>query len=186
MIGNNAFCPETGAQLSDPEHYDERGRRYRAVEDGPTARDRAGLLTNGRVESSYEGLLAHFRQCHERHHDHDDVLYRRAALALRRLKRAASGRQSADRHVWLALRYRLRQDGHEVAWMYDHVALRCPDCHGRLEFVAIQDGPTLGRCGTNCDGLSSDRLATIRSLAASLYATAFDTEPPSQDCFLQF
>ncbi|WP_223270958.1 MULTISPECIES: hypothetical protein [Halomicrobium] len=149
------------------------------------AGNRGGLLTNGRVESSYEGLLAHFRRCHQRHHEDDDVLYRRGALALRRLKRAADGRQTADRHVWLALAHRLREYDHEVAWMYDHVTIRCPDCHGRLAFVAIRDGPVLGRCGTNCDGLGGDRLEAIRSLLASLYAAAFDEETPSPEQFLQ-
>lgn len=186
MIGEHAFCQTSGAPLSEETSYDEDGTARRHVVQGDEDPDTAGELTNGGLRSSRRALVAYFRRAHRKHHDYDEELYRRAALALRRLKRAASGAQAADRHVWFALKCRLDRTGHDVAWMDDHVALRCPNCHGRLRFGADPDGTVRAACGTDCDGTSEDRLERTREAIASLYGAAFEDSPPAVDDLLQF
>lgn len=186
MIGNDAFCPETGAPLSSERHYDEHGRAWRAVEPDERAPESAdGRLTNGAVRSRTTALLTHFRRCHQRHHEPDAELYRSASLALARLKQAATGRQAWDVHVWYALERRLATGGHPTAWMGVHAAPRCPRCHGRLWYREVADD-VVARCGSHpTDGF--DPLAEIRDTVAGLYATAFPedrSQPP--DAFLRF
>ena len=187
MIGYYAFCNRSGAPLSRPENYDDDGRAWRAVlpRDGDeNETGRVGELTNGELRSSRRALLTYFRRTHRKHHEFDAALYRRASLAVRRLKRTADGDQAADRHVWYALRYRLDELGYETAWMHAHVGLRCPGCHGRLRFED-DGGAVRARCGTNCDGTDADRLAAVRETVASLYAAAFDDATVEAEEFLQ-
>jgi hypothetical protein len=187
MLGKDAFCPKSGAPLSEERHYDESGHPRRAVEadgDGPTAT--AGELTNGARRSTTRALLRHFRRCHERHHEADPTLYRTASTSLCRLKRTATGRQAWDVHVWYALRHHLRRQGHDVEWMGAHAGLRCPGCHGRLRFER-RGAVVTASCGSNCDGTGTDRLPEIRSAIARLVAAAFDADdPPTTDDVLQF
>lgn len=185
MIGTDAFCPESGAPLSEEHHHDETGRPLRAaLADEYVPEDALdGRLTAGAVRSSRTALYRHFRRCHDRHRDPDDELFRAAALALRRLKRAASDRDAWDVHVWFALRRRLEADGYEVAWMGAHAEPRCPDCHGRLRYRRVGDRVT-ARCGTRCAG-GRDRLPEIRERVADIYAAAFD-ERPSTSTLLRF
>ena len=177
MIGPDAFCPESGAPLSEANHYDETGRAWRAVSPDdhspPDAPD--GLLTAGAVRSSRTALWTHFRRCAGRHDAPDDCL-RTAALALRRLKRAASGRTAWDVHVWYALQHRLSVAGYDAAWMGSHAELRCPDCHGRLRYATV-GGRLVARCGTRCGDDPSDRLPALRETVATLYGAAFDDRP---------
>lgn len=189
MIGSDAFCPKTGAPLSDQRHYDGRGRSYRSVVgDGlgvttPTE----GELTNGAVRSAAPALTRYFIRCQRRYGEPDAALYRRASLAIRQLKRAASGREESDVHVWYALRHRLRRFGYPTEWMHSHIELRCPGCHGRLKYVDHGAGVT-ARCGTNCDGHHADRLEEIRAVVLALYAAAFpdDEGELSTDDVLRF
>ncbi len=188
MIGNDSFCPKSGAPLSEKQHYDEGGRPRRAVRlEGPSgdvAMD--GELTNGAVRSARTALFNHFKRCHQQHDDADDDLYQRASLALCRLKRTATGTQEWDVYVWYVLEKRLRRIGFETEWMHTHATLRCPYCHGRLGYREVADG-VVARCGTNCTDDSADRLGEIRRLLADLYATAFPNDEPSEaDAFLQF
>ncbi|WP_436928785.1 hypothetical protein [Halosimplex halobium] len=187
MIGTDPFCPESGAPLSRDRHYDETGRGKRAVTttDRSAAAGTAGELTNGAVRSARTALLTYFERCHRRHADADEELYRRAAVALRRLKSGASGRQEWDVHVWFALKHRLASTSHGVEWMNDHATLRCPECAGRLRYRRTP-GCVVATCGVNCDGADGDALAAIRETVASLYATAFDDDPPDTGEILQF
>ncbi|MFC7142005.1 hypothetical protein ACFQMA_19485 [Halosimplex aquaticum] len=189
MIGIDSFCPKSGAALTRDRHYDERGRSKRAVTatDGSSATGTVGELTNGAVRSAQTALLAYFRRCHARHAEPADDLYRRASLALRRLKSSADGRQEWDVHVWLALNRRLDATGYDVDWMHCHTAIRCPGCHGRLRFRTTDSGTVVARCGVDCDGQTGDALVEIRETLASLYADAFDGEDcPGPEEFLQF
>lgn len=178
MIGHDAFCPESGAPLSDERHYDEFGRATRAVvgsDDEPEPTD--GVLTAGARRSSRRALIRYVRRCHRRHETPDPDLYRAASAALSRLKRAADGRAAWDVHVWYALRVRLRRRGFDASWMDAHAGLRCPDCHGRLRFEERADR-VAGYCGANCDGSGADRLPTVRSTVADLVGAAFDAPAP--------
>ncbi|SEW01964.1 hypothetical protein [Natrinema salifodinae] len=178
MIGEHAFCPTSGASLSREVHYDDRGRPERVPQSddlSPNA-TRDAPLTTGKRRSSRRALVTYFRRCHRRHADPNDDLYRSAALAIDRLKRAASGREECDVVVWYALGDRLAGNGFDVAWMTAHVEPRCPECHGRLQYVAGPDGP-IGRCGGSCRGTCDDRLAAVRETVRSLLARTFPDDP---------
>lgn len=186
MIGNHAFCGRSGAPLSEETYYDDGGNRRRFVLARECDDECTGELTTGEVRSSARALVTYFRRSHRTEREYDPELYRRAALAVRRLKRAAGGTQEADRHVWFALRHRLERTGHDADWMIDYVDLRCPDCHGRLRFERDRSGDVVARCGTNCDGRSTDRVDRVRETVVSLYADAFDDRPPEVDELVQF
>lgn len=175
MIGEHAFCPTSGAALSRAVHYDEHGRPERVPQSDDLSPNAAleAPLTTGKRRSSRRALLTYFRRCHRRHAEPDDELYRRAAYALERLKRTASGREERDVVVWAALGERLERDGFDAAWMRAHVEPRCPDCGGRLTYVDGPDGP-VGRCGSACRETRTDRLAEIRDRVRSLFARTFD------------
>ncbi|WP_049903413.1 hypothetical protein [Halococcus agarilyticus] len=185
MIGEDAFCPKTGAPLTEEQQYDDAGRPRRVVtaDEESLAADAAGELTTGAVRSSKAALFNRFRRCHERHHETDDALYRKAALALARLKRTAEDTESWDVHVWYALRKRLAAAGHDVEWMHAHVEPRCPHCHSRLRYEAYADTVT-ARCVAGCGG-RPDQLTAIRETIAALYTRAFDTSI-DPDEFVQF
>ena len=175
MIGATSFCPKTGAQLSERRHYDEHGRVLRApVADGIVAETELdGELTTGAVRSSRRALLAHFRRSHQYHEAENAALYRKVALWLRRLKQSASGPQAPDAVVWLALSARVRHADHDADWMLAHIDVRCPRCHGRLNYEQIGAGTIYAACGTDCTDDSADRLTEIETLACDLYARSF-------------
>ena len=176
MRGYHAFCPKTGASLSKKRHYDERGRPQRVpTDDVPGVEPPTdGELTNGAISSSKRALLNYFRRCHQRHHDADQRLYRKASLGLTRLKRAANGIESWDVHVWYALGEWLSETGYDVEWMRTHVEPRCPHCAGRLKYEAFPGGEVIAQCGTNCTDDYENRLRRTREIVAGLYARAFD------------
>lgn len=186
MIGDDAFCPKTGASLSDERYYDGEGRPKRVVtaDERSLAAHAAGEFTTGAVRSSKAALFNRFRDCHERHRPADDRLYRKAALALARLKRAGEGVESWDVHVWYALHHRLATTGYDVEWMHAHVEPRCPRCHGRLRYEEYDTGHVTARCITGCDA-DADQIPTIRETLATLYSRAFD-EPVDSDEFVRF
>jgi hypothetical protein len=175
MIGETAFCPKTGAKLSEECYYDEHGRALRVpVEDAHVSADALdGELTVGAVRSSQRALLTHFRRTHQFYRPENADLYRQVALWLRRLKRTASGPQSPDMVVWLALCARIRAAGYDAEWMLGHVELRCPRCHGRLTFEQRDTGTLFAECGTNCTDDDADRLIEIEDLARDLAVRTF-------------
>lgn len=183
MIGDNSFCPKSGAPLDPDKHYDEDGRYGRAVSDTEASRaiGSRGELTSGSVRSSKQALLVFFRRTHERHHDENAELYRRCALALRRLLGATS-RQPLDVVVWYALERRLAALGYETDWMHAHGELHCPRCHGPLRFYQVA-GELTGICGTDCDDRRTDMLAELRESIVELYAATFpdDDQPDTSD-----
>lgn len=174
MIGSDAFCPKTGAPLSEQRHYDGRGRSARAVvgDDPDVSISTDGELTNGAVRSAAAALARYFRRCHRRHAEPDEALYRHASLAIRQLKRTTSGREEADVHVWYALGHRLDRLGYPTEWMHSHVEPRCPSCHGQLKYTPLVSSVT-ARCATNCDGCHTDRLEEIREVVVELYAATY-------------
>ena len=175
MIGEDAFCPKTGAPLSEKPEYDEQDHSRRAaLPDEFTAElQLPGELTNGAVTSSKAALFNQFRRCHQRHADASDVLYRKAALDLRRLKSTAEGRADWDVHVWYALQRRLDERRFGVEWMHAHAELRCSHCHGRLKYKLYGNGDVYALCGTNCTDDKADQLGTIREIIAALYSRSF-------------
>lgn len=184
MKGEHAFCPRTGAPLSNEVHYDEFGRPVRhATRDGHAAKTQPeGELTNGALRSSRIAIFNYFRRCHRRQHGHDEALYSDASLALMRLKQTASGTASWDINVWYALGERLVRSGHDVQWMTAYVGLRCPDCSGRLKFERAGESGVRARCGVDCSGDEADRLDEIRETVADLYSRAFhDAETVDAD-----
>lgn len=187
MIEEYAFCPKTGAPLSEQRHYDERGRPSRVpIEERlPPDSKPEGELTNGAVRSATKALFNYFRRCHQRHHQADETLYRRALLELRRLKEAATSTEEWDIYVWYALQFRLRADGYDTTWMDAHAEPRCPGCHGRLKYDQLAPGEVIGRCGANCTATGTDRLPEIRETLASLCSRAFDRTVDADE-FLQF
>lgn len=186
MIGNDAFCPKTGAPLSNEECYDDRGGSSRIALPGEftTQSDLPGELTNGAVRSSKAALFNRFRRCHKRHYQDNPTLYRKAALGLHRLKRTAGG-QHDDIYVWYALQQWLQRATFDVEWMHAHVEPRCPDCHGPLAYEQYDTGDIHAECGTRCTGPGMDRLHEIRETIADLYFHAFEVSLQPED-FLQF
>lgn len=186
MIGTDAFCPKSGASLTDERHYDARGRGLRAVSGDETARaaGTTGELTGGAVRSSRSALVAYFRRCHTRHEAVDADLYGTASLLVYRLLRARET-QPPDVVVWYALERRLDALGNDVGWMHAHASLRCPACHGRLRYVRVGDALT-ARCGVRCSPEGERALETIRTDVASLYDEAFpDADPLDADAVLR-
>lgn len=190
MIGTDAFCPKSGAPLSDELHYDDAGNGKRAVlgDEHLDETPPVGELTNGAIRSSRTALLNYFQRCHQRRFDADEPLYREASLAFTRLKSTATGRQEWDVHVWYAAQKRLHNAGYETDWMGAHAVPRCPRCHGRLGYRRFANGAVVARCGTNCTGGRSDRLAEIRGILDGLYTQAFPdgNDSVGPESFLQF
>lgn len=182
MKGDDAFCPKTGAPLSEEKHYDEDGKARRApVDDGlPSDVTPEGELTNGAHCSSTEALCIHFRRTHQQHEAADDSLYRKAALGLRRLKRAASHGLEWDLYVWYALRAWLEESGYDVDWMQFHGEPRCPDCYGPLRYEPVGED-VIGRCATGCNEHNGDRLEQLADSVAELYEEAFDERIDAED-----
>lgn len=186
MIGTDAFCPKSGASLSEERHYDASGRGTRAVDDDEAARaaGTVGELTGGSVRSSRTALVAYFRRCHARHAAVDPDLYGTVAVLVYRLMRARET-QPPDVVVWYALERRLDALGHDTDWMHAHAALRCPACHGRLRYERIGDDLT-ARCAVRCSSAGDAALETIRDDVVSLYDAAFaDAAPLSADAVLR-
>ena len=178
MIGEYAFCPKTGAPLSREKHYDETGQPQRApipdehVEQTVVEAE----LTNGAVRSSVQALNNHFRRCHQRHHERDSDLYRNVALALKRLKRAATGIEGRDVYVWYALYEHLSRRGYAIEWMHAHVEPRCPVCHGPLTYGRRGVDGIVARCATNCTDDGADRMIDIRNTVTTLYRRTFSAD----------
>ncbi|MFD1512796.1 hypothetical protein [Halomarina rubra] len=185
MIGTDAFCPKSGASLTDERHYDARGRGLRAVSDDDVARaaGTTGELTGGAVRSSRSAIVAYFRRSHARHHPVDTDLYGTAALVVYRLFRARDT-QPLDTVVWYALERRLAALGHDTEWMHAHAELRCPACDGRLRYERIGDEIT-ARCGVRCSPEGDAALETIRNDVVTLYGDAFpDADSLADDAVL--
>lgn len=178
MKGIDAFCPRTGAPLSEKRYYSEGGTprriavRDRSIDELPLE----GELTNGEVRSTTLALFNYFRRCHQYYYGENQPLYRKALLGIRRLKRTANGNEEWDVHVWYALGERLSSQGYETRWMRAHAELRCPGCHGRLKYEQVTANHLIARCGVNCTDDGHDRLPEIRGTIAELYSRTFDDE----------
>ncbi len=182
MKGQYAFCPKSGAPLSDDVHYDELGRSSRHVvsTDSPPTMGTEGEMTNGSLRSSKIALFSYFRRCYERRYVTNRKLYSRSTIALGRLKRTASGREEWDMYVWYALAERLARLGFDAEWMNAYIDPRCPQCGGRLKYEQLVCDEIIGICGTNCTDDRSDRLEEIRETVADLYNRAFFEETGEQ------
>ena len=184
MKGEYAFCPKSGAPLSEERHYDEHGRAARHPtrdrHDATTQPD--GELTNGAMRSSRIALFNHFRNCHRRGREPDEDLYSEVSVDLLRLKRTASGRTEWDLYVWYALAERLSRSGWDVEWMSSDVEPRCPDCAGELKYESGIDDDVFAYCAVDCTGSGADRLEEIRDRVADLYRRTFaDADPIDSD-----
>ncbi|WP_227357422.1 hypothetical protein [Haladaptatus salinisoli] len=186
MIEEDGFCPRTGAKLSQSAHYTENGKQRVAVADafGVSGTDE-GELTKGAVRSSKVALFNYFRRCHQEHCDDNKTLYRKTALVLNRLKKAATGSQHKDLFIWYALQLRLYRRGFSVEWMHTHSALRCPHCHSPLKYTKTESDIIEGYCLSNCTNEKENKIEDIRQIIADLYNNAFD-EPITSEQILQF
>lgn len=187
MKGINAFCPKTGASLSEEIHYDNQGHPRRAViaDEGMPNPSTEGELMMGAVRSSKTALINRIRVCHQRYSESDDALYQKAALGIQRLERAAEGQQEWDLHIWYALQKQLSRAGYDTEWMHAHVEPRCLYCRGRLKYEEFATGKVDAQCGTHCTGSYANQLPTIRTVIADLYTQAFGEEINPGE-FLQF
>lgn len=186
MIGNDSFCPRTGAKLSEDNHYDENGHQRVALADAfGIDGEEEGKLTTGAIRSSKAALFNQFRRCHQKHTSENKNLYRKTAVALSRLKRAATGSQHEDLYVWYALQHRLDTRGFHVEWMHTHATLRCPHCHSRLKYMNPENGVVTGYCISQCTGSTENELPQLRTTIANLYTTAFDDAVAAEQ-ILQF
>ena len=175
MRGDFAFCPKTGARLSEERYYRADGPPLRVpvADEYVPAEAIDGELTAGAVCSSHRALLTHFRRTHGFYRSPDDDLYRTVALRLRELKRAASGLHASDMVVWLALYDHLNESGVDADWMLGHVEFRCPHCHGRLKYRQSEPETIHAECATDCTDDHAERLAEIERLATELARNVF-------------
>lgn len=187
MIGKHAFCPKSGAPLSEEIHYEDQGRPQRVPLEDQTLSEvhPDGELTNGAIRSSKIALFCYFRRCHQHHHQANQSLYRKALLGLRRLKRSADGKQSWDNHIWYALQEWLTTD-YEIDWMSAYTEPRCVHCHGQLKYKKFVDGEVYAQCGANCTGNNINQINEIREIIHSLCSQAFDDRNYEDTEFLQF
>lgn len=187
MKGSDAFCPKTGAPLSEERHYTDAGFPKRAVlnDEDSTGPEIEGELTTGKLRSSKIALFNYFRRCHQQHYAQDQSLYRKALLELRRLKRTATGNQQWDIHIWYVLEMRLDIAGYDTRWMHSHARLRCPRCSGHLKFRELIPGDVVAHCSTHCTNDNRDQLVEIRELLAELYSRTYDDVIDETE-FLQF
>lgn len=179
MKGEHAFCPESGAQLSDQQHWvgGPSGRvPLRAADPESVPGPALEELTNGELVSRTEALIAHFRgHCPD---GAPDELVAKAALDLRRLK---SQTDAWDCWVWLALAERLDRRGFEVDWMLGCAEPRCPrpQCSSRIQFGASVVGVPAMDCASRCGAdSSSDRTGEIHDRIKAVYQLAFGDEAP--------
>ncbi|MFB6189354.1 MAG: hypothetical protein ABEI57_05675 [Halapricum sp.] len=158
--------------MSEPEHVaapDVDGQRRHST--SPSLDHGGGHLTGGQRRSSYRALLG--RWC--RLADDigiDEELQRTAASALHRLCRA--DRDAWDVWIWLALQEHLYREGHDVAWMDEHVRLVCPHCHADLRWEVTPRG-TLPRCPSDCDN-GHYQHREIAARVRRVFNTAFDAD----------
>lgn len=176
MKGAYKFCPDTGVELTDEQHFDERGQSKHAPDDENLPTDHwgerpVGLLTNGELVSDRHALANYFRRCHQRTHDEDGALYRSMALALRRLKTRTD---AWDVWVWYALAERLTTKDYQVEWMLNFTEARCPRCSGPLKWESTVRG-LQSKCAVNCrDEWNQDYLdVEIREQVQATYNSAF-------------
>lgn len=178
MKGAHKFCPETGVDLDEERHYDDRGIPRQAPDDDLPddhwGNRPMGLLTNGELVSTRLALANYFRRCHQRHHDGDDDLYCAMALALRRLKTRTD---SWDVWVWYALAERLSRKGYDIDWMFYHTTPRCPRCSGPLKWESTARG-LQGKCAINCRNQRNPDYVNheIRKRVRSMYNSGFPNE----------
>ena len=148
MKGAQAFCPASGSSLSQDRHFvGDRTRPLRVPTGDHTYGDASHELTTGDTCSSKMALMNYVRRVHAKHHDGDDQLYQRSALALRRLKAGESDYR--DEWILFALAERLIQFGYSVGWLRSNVDPVCPQCGGKLKWESAPRGAS-ARCGTNC------------------------------------
>lgn len=164
MKGVHRFSPSSGAELSRDRHRPGTIPLREAL-------DGSGELTNGRlVSDTSESILRYFRRMHQRHHPEEDVeLYRRAALAIKRLR----SEDPWDCWLWFALAERLHRQCHQAAWMLDHADARCPRCSSRLKWEPSAAGYPFARCASSC-GKDTERTIEVMDAIQELYEAAFD------------
>ena len=168
--GPDAFCPKSGAPLSDDRHPDERRRPHREPES-----DECAELSTGAVRSSTDALIAFFRRSHrDSSRDLDRPLLRKAARHLRTLKSESDAR---DEWIWYALCEKLHREDFEVAWMRYHVHLVCPYCGSEPKWEPAPCGDLLPKCAVNCTDSSEYVLHEARERIRTAYNAAWGDTP---------
>lgn len=167
MKGKHKFSPRSGAALS-------REREYPGTIPFREALDGSGELTNGELVSrSPQALLRRFKDCHQRHHEPDPVLYREAWEAIQDLRSDEDTPTPWDCWVWYCLAEYLSREGYDADWMLSHVEARCPRCSSQLQYEASATGYDYARCATNCGTDSSKRTPEIIEQLLELYERTF-------------
>lgn len=172
-MNTRAISPANGSSLSDDRHYvGDRGRPLRVPLNDHTYGAPSFELTTGSAVSSKLALMNVVRRLHEQSHDPDDGLYRRSALALRRLKRGES--DVRDEWILFALAERLAQLDYAVDWLRSNVEPVCPQCGGQLSWESSPRGMS-ARCGTNCAN-GHYQNAEIRNRVKDAFNAAFPSD----------
>lgn len=172
MKGPHAICPETGADLSQERHPDERRIQYREPET-----DDSDILSTGETHSSRLALARFFDRNHREYADDlEDGAPCRAGIHLRALK---SETEARDEWVWYALCEKLHREGFDVAWMrMADVVLVCPHCGSWLKYRPAPKDELLPKCGTNCNDTDEFVFGDIKARIRSTYNLAFAPTDP--------
>jgi hypothetical protein len=158
MRGPQAFCPSTGAPLSDererPQLYRPGASPVRAPKPDDFGEAPTTPLSRGANYSSTAALKRYFRRSYATHAPTDDgTVVRQAAAAIERLKEPET--DVHDDHLWFALAERLHRkydySAAALSWMWACVDLGCPHCYGVVtEEWRASEGEIQRKCAINC------------------------------------
>lgn len=178
MKGKHAFCPTSGAELTEERYYVDSNIPYRAPVEGTVDESWTllGELTTGQLVSSSTALISYFRRCQqEAAADYYVDLYGKAAKELRRLK---SETNAWDVWIWYALAERLDRVGFDTSWMLQYAEPRCPRCSSRLRYEEPTAGYANMICGSSCGNEgSSDRTVEIYERIKDVHNATFTDDP---------
>lgn len=174
MKGKHAFCPTSGASLTDERYYADTNIPFRApVEDSiDDSWTLLGELTTGELVSSCTALISYFRRCQQKASaDYYVDLYGKSAVDIRRLK---SETNAWDVWIWYALAEHLDRRGFDASWMPHFAEPRCPRCSSRLRYEPSATGYPNMICGASCGNeTASDRTVEIYERIKDVYNATF-------------
>jgi hypothetical protein len=181
MRGKHAFCPSSGALLSDererPQEYRPGASPVRAPEPDEINQTLLEPYSRGANHSSASALVGYFRRMRRRHApEASPTIARQAALAIQRLKEPET--DVHDDYLWFALAERLHRaedySRDELDWLWQCVELSCPRCYGPLrdEPVIIEDAAK-SKCAINCTDDNRYVDDEIRETILKAYNKAF-------------
>ena len=182
MRGNHAFCPSSGALLSDererPQEYRPSASPVRAPEPDEINQHLIEPYSRGANHSSASALVGYFRRMRRRYApETSPTIARQAALAIQRLKEPET--DVHDDYLWFALAERLHRaedySRDELDWLWHCVELSCPHCFGPITDEPVVTAPhgTKSKCAINCTDDNRHVDGEIRSRILKAYNRAF-------------